>query len=521
MRWAAQDPPVRPAGSAVVEEESMTPMILKSNPMSRRRWLSVVGLIAAVLFTGVVGAAGAQEPQAAAADLTLDEILQRHYEARGGLAAIQALDGIVIKGAFSLQGMEMPIVEYRQRPNLFRTETDFQGMQMVEAYDGKAAWGINPMMGSGKPERQGAEETRTLAMRADLDGPLVDWRRKGSKVELQGKETVDGHEAYKLVVTTKEGLKYTSWIDATTFLERKNLVPAMMQGQPMEIAISVTEWTDVAGTKQPAKVTLVTDMGSFDVVYSDIQVDAELDPEIFFLPGQKADSALTLEQVLERHIGARAKPGAESVQTLQASGKLGLMGLQLPLEMTFARPRLARLDADMAGSKLTLAFDGTTAWTVSPMQGMPEPEAMPPEAAEAIALFSDFLWGLLAEREAQGLEIELAGIEKVERDETYKLALKRSDGQKREVYLGGEDFLERKVHLQAVFMGTLQQLDALLTDYRVVGGLALPHSIQILSGGNPAASVTVEGVETNVAIADGFFSLPAKPATGAPPGSAP
>jgi hypothetical protein len=492
-------------------------MSTKSNPTSRRPSLSTVALIAALLLTG---AAGAQEPQAATGP-TLDEILQKHYEARGGLAAIQALDGIVMKGAFSMQGMEMPIVEYRQRPNRFRSETDFQGMQIIEAFDGKAAWGSNPMMGSGKPEKQGAEESKTAAMRADFDGTLVDWRRKGAKVELAGKEAVDGVDAYKLIVTTKEGLKYTSWIDATTYLERKTLIPAMMQGQPMEIAISVTEWTDVAGTKQPAKATLVTDMGSFDIVYQDYQVAPELDEDLFFLPGQKANAALTLAEILDRHVKARAKPGAESVQTLQASGKLGLMGLQLPLEMTFARPRLARLDADMAGSKLTLAFDGTTAWTVSPMQGMPEPEAMPPEAAEAIALFSDFLWGLLAEREAQGLEIELAGVEKVERDETYKLALKRSDGQKREVYLGGEDFLERKVHLEAVFMGTLQQLDALLTDYRVVGGLALPHSIQILSGGAPAASVTVEGVETNVAIADGFFSLPAKPATGAPPGSAP
>ncbi|HUP22232.1 MAG TPA: hypothetical protein VNB06_04765, partial [Thermoanaerobaculia bacterium] len=135
-------------------------MSLKSNPKSSRRRLSTVGLIAALVFTGAAGAAGAQEPQAATGP-TLDEVLQKHYEARGGLAAIQALDGIVMKGAFSMQGMEMPIVEYRQRPNRFRSETDFQGMQMVEAYDGKASWASNPMMGSGKPEKQGAEETKT------------------------------------------------------------------------------------------------------------------------------------------------------------------------------------------------------------------------------------------------------------------------------------------------------------------------------------------------------------------------
>jgi hypothetical protein len=466
--------------------------------------------------------AATQEPQAATGP-TLDEILQKHYEARGGLTAIQALDRLVVQGSFSMQGFALPFVEYRQRPNRFRSEVDFQGTKIVEAFDGKTAWKIDPMTGSGKPERQGAAETKAMALRAEFDGPLVDWRRKGHKVELAGKEPVNGADAYKLLVTTKEGQKLAMWLDATTFLERQSVLPAVMQGQEMELEFATTEHADVGGAKVASKVTIVTDMGAFDLVYTDFQPGAAIDEDLFFLPGQKADSALALAEVLDRHTKARAKPGAESVKTIQASGKLGLMGLQLPLQMYFARPRQARLDADMSGMKLTLAFDGTTAWTVSPMQGIPEPEAMPAEAAEAIALFSDFLWGLLGDREAAGFQIELAGVEKVERDETYKLLLQRGDGTKREVFLGGEDFLERKVHLEAVFMGTLQQLDALLTDYRSVDGIALPHSIQILAGGNPAASVTVEDVSTNVELESGFFSMPSMPAKAAatPPGAAP
>jgi hypothetical protein len=466
------------------------------------------------------GALHAQEPQPAAGP-TLDEVLQKHYEARGGLAALQALDRIVVQGSLSMQGFELPFVEYRQRPNRLRTEVDVQGTKIVEAFDGKTAWRIDPMTGTGKPEKQGVEETKAGAVRADLEGPLVDWRRKGHKVELLGKEQVDGADAYKLRVRSREGLELTIWLDATTHLERRSLVPTMTQGQPMELTFRTLEYADVGGAKVPSKIQIETAMGAFDLTYSSFAPGSTIDENLFFMPGQVANPALTLADVLDRHVKARAKPGAENVKTLQAAGKLGLMGLQLPLQMTFERPRQARLDADMAGTKLTLAFDGKTAWTVSPMQGITEPEAMPPEAAEAIALFSDFLWGLLAEREAQGLQIELAGIEKVERDDTYKLSLKRTDGQTREVYLGGEDFLERKVHLEAVFMGTAQQLDALLTDYREVGGIALPHSIQILAGGNPAASVIVESVSTNVTVESGFFSLPAKAAAGTPPGGAP
>ena len=495
----------------------------KSCPPSLAFWRPVAGAVGVVLVVLLVllvagGAASAQQP-AAAAGPTLDEILQKNYEARGGLPALQALDRIVVQGTFSMQGFDLPFVEYRQRPNKFRTEVDAQGTQVVEAYDGKIGWRIDPMAGTGKPEKQGAE-VQALAVRADFDGVLVDWRRKGHKVELAGKEPVDGADAYKLNVTTKDGLKLTTWIDATTYLERQSLVPAVMQGQPMNVTFRTLEYADVNGAKLPSKVQIVTDMGSFDLTYSNFAPGSTIDENIFFMPGQVANPALTLAEVLDRHTQARAKPGAENVKTIQAAGKLGLMGLQLPLQMTFARPRLARLDADMAGTKLTLAFDGKIAWTVSPMQGITEPEAMPPEAAEAIALFSDFLWGLLAEREAQGLQVELAGIEKVERDETYKLSLKKADGQVRDVYLGGEDFLERKVHLQAVFMGTAQQLDALLGDYRSVDGIALPHSIQILAGGNPAASVTVDSVKTNVEVASDFFALPPKPAATTPPGGA-
>ena len=42
-----------------------------------------------------------------------------------------------------------------------------------------------------------------------MEGPLVDYRRKGHKVELLGKEKVEGVDAYKLKLTLKGGeVKY-------------------------------------------------------------------------------------------------------------------------------------------------------------------------------------------------------------------------------------------------------------------------------------------------------------------------
>ena len=47
-----------------------------------------------------------------------------------------------------------------------------------------------------------------------------------------------------------------------------------------------------------------------------------------------------------------------------ATGKLGFMGLQIPLTISLVKPNKAHLEADMAGSKMVLAYDGEQAWTV-------------------------------------------------------------------------------------------------------------------------------------------------------------
>ena len=52
---------------------------------------------------------------------------------------------------------------------------------------------------------------------ADIEGPLVDWKAKGHQLELAGRETVDGRDAYKLKLTLKSGGSRNEYIDAKTY----------------------------------------------------------------------------------------------------------------------------------------------------------------------------------------------------------------------------------------------------------------------------------------------------------------
>jgi hypothetical protein len=388
-------------------------------------------------------------------------------------------------------------------------------MLILQVFDGKMAWGTDPMSGMMEPAPFSGPQAKLLARQAAFDSVLINPRAAGAKIALVGKTALGDAEVWQLTATYAGGDVDTIYLGAEDYLERRRETKAVEAGTEIDVSIDFTEYQEVAGVKMASRQAIATSMAAVDYVFTAFEPNIELDVEMFYLPGQEADASLTLAQVLERHQAARQSSGTP-VATLQAKGTLGLLGLKLPLQMTFARPRSARLEADMQGLKLILAYNGETAWTQSPMQGILEPEALAPEAGEAIGLFADFLWGLLADSEAKGWTVTLEGIEKVERDETYKLKLDRGDGEVRYLFLGGEDFLERKIHLEAVFMGSQQVIDALLSDYGREAGILVPRQITILTGGAEAATVSIDGVEANIELVGDPFALPAPASTATP-----
>jgi len=70
---------------------------------------------------------------------------------------------------------------------------------------------------------------KMASAQSDLDGPLVDYAAKGTTIDLDGIEEVDGRDNYKLKLTLKGGQETRVWVDAATFLETK------IQGQPRRL----------------------------------------------------------------------------------------------------------------------------------------------------------------------------------------------------------------------------------------------------------------------------------------------
>src|ERR1051325_4434329 len=194
----------------------------------------------------------------AAHALTADEVVQKNIDARGGLEKLRALRSLCLTGKVLFGSEDSPIeAQYAQliaRPGLYREETTLQGLTAVDAWDGKEGWKLSPFGGRRDPFRAAADDSKELAQSADLDGPLVDWKQKGNRIELLGTEDVDGTEAIKLRVVRKDGDVVTYFLDEDTFLAIRELHERHVRGTERIVGVDSGSHTDVGGVLVPFSI---------------------------------------------------------------------------------------------------------------------------------------------------------------------------------------------------------------------------------------------------------------------------
>ncbi len=202
-----------------------------------------------------VGAAAQTPAPAAAPALTLDQVLVKYIQARGGMDKLKKVSSIRMTGKMALpMGIEAPVVLEMKRPNSVRIDISIQGMTITQAFDGKTGWMIMPLQGNKDPQPMGEDDMKSMADQADFDGMLIDYQQKGNKVELLGKEPVEGGEAYKLKVITKSGDVHTVYLDADAFLEVKSVDKRTVRGTEQETQSIIGDYKDIEGLMIPFSI---------------------------------------------------------------------------------------------------------------------------------------------------------------------------------------------------------------------------------------------------------------------------
>jgi hypothetical protein len=219
--------------------------------MSRRAEFSNPALLVFLSVFLMGTAVRAALPQA----LTADRIIEKNIAARGGLEAWHKIQSMTMTGkmdAGTKKNVQLPFVMTLKKPRMSRLELDFAGKKALQVYDGRNGWKVRPFLGRNEVESYTPDELRLAAEQMDLDGYLIDHSQKGISAEVEDIEPVEGHNAYKLKLTMKDGQTKHLWVDAGSFLETKvEGAPRRLDGKMHNVEIYYRDYRSVGSLKIP------------------------------------------------------------------------------------------------------------------------------------------------------------------------------------------------------------------------------------------------------------------------------
>ena len=244
-----------------------------------------------LLFMSIMMATFVAQAQSA------DEILSKYFENTGGLENWNKVEGVKISAKINQMGMEIPVTLIQYRDGRQANIISFQGKDIKQGvYDGQNFWSHNFM--TMKAEKSDAESTENFKTTlGDFPDPFLNYQSRGYKVELMGKETVEGSECYKIKLTRKpikvdgkpqESISYY-------FFDANDYVPILTESEMtsgeargMISQVKYSDYQEVNGVLFPFSIVQGVKGGqSQPLTVTTIEVNPKADPAWFAFPSDK------------------------------------------------------------------------------------------------------------------------------------------------------------------------------------------------------------------------------------------
>ena len=234
-------------------------------------------MLALALATALAN--GAEKPAGKAtpggAQMSAAAIVERNIAARGGQDAWRAVQTLSCSGKMEAGGnnqryikapgmpappanpnpgaqVQLPFTLEMKRGHKMRLDLQFNGQNAVQIYDGTRGWKVRPFLNRHEVEPFTADEAKVAAAEPDIDGLLFDYASRGTQIQVEGIEQLDGKAAYRLKLALKNGRVLHDWVDAQSSLEVKiEGTPRRLDGRMHRVAIYLRDYRNVGGIKIP------------------------------------------------------------------------------------------------------------------------------------------------------------------------------------------------------------------------------------------------------------------------------
>jgi outer membrane lipoprotein-sorting protein len=245
------------------------------------KWNSCMAICLVVLFAGLIPAAAQSAPPEAMP--SVDQILDKYVAALGGKEAIQKITTRVAKGTFAMEQMpgDATTEIYQKAPDKIFTDTESPSFGVYKrGYNGTVGWQDTPQTGLADVT---GSQLADMKRGADLYGD-IHLKELYPKMTLKGKESVDGHDAYVIAATAKDGSPETWYFDVDSGLKVRNQSQAEGPNGPVDVDTKLGDYREVDGVKFPFLLHQSFGEFAFTIKLTDVKQNVPIDDAKFDKP---------------------------------------------------------------------------------------------------------------------------------------------------------------------------------------------------------------------------------------------
>lgn len=209
--------------------------------------------------------------KAAPTGMTAEDVNNAYINAIGGSKVLAKVKDITMNATTSMQGMTIGFDIYRKAPNKYMMKIGAGDMVFQKIiFNGTEGVMISPMGGENK-KMEGAE-LEDMKLESMLF-PELNYAFNGVKLKLDGIETLESGDAYKVVLTMPSGKESTRYFDVNSSL----LVKELSEQGTSEFS----DYREINKIKFPFKLKQSMGPQSIDLTVLTIKVNDKINDDLF------------------------------------------------------------------------------------------------------------------------------------------------------------------------------------------------------------------------------------------------
>ncbi len=213
--------------------------------------------------------------------ITLDEILERHAEALGGMEALENFESIHFQADMTMGGLKGTAELYMEKPEKYKVIMDLQILKVEQGqYEGR--YWIKDQTGTLRNMGEGEiKQMRTENLISSYDYILDPDQRE--HITLVGQEEYNDRQCYRLEYNPPDADRTIIFINSDNYLLEGSMITVL----GMQVKSYYTDWRIVDGIKMPFKT--IQDLGNpmllTTLEVTGVEINEDF-PETVFIPPQ-------------------------------------------------------------------------------------------------------------------------------------------------------------------------------------------------------------------------------------------